>query len=117
MSDSPDDRNDVIVQVKAQHNIILLKEAVEEEEEGNDCDDSFDCTRYSIDDVTPIMGTSIINIDAIDVTSPPSDKFSNELIRRLHTHADDDDDGGDDDDDTPILPQNTSFRRSFVQVI
>ena len=106
-----DDRNDVIVPViAAQHNIIHLKKARKEEEE-NDCDDSFDC----IDDVTPIMGTSIINIDAIDVTSPPSDKVSNELIRRIHTHVDDDGGGGD-DDDTPILSQNTSFRRSFVQV-
>lgn len=108
-----DDRNDVIVPViAAQHNIIHLKKAREEEE--NDRDDSFDC----IDDVTPIMGTSIINIDAIDVTSPPSDKGSDELIRRIHTHVDDDHDGsgGGDDDDTPILSQNTSFRRSFVQV-
>lgn len=104
-----DDRNDVIVPViAAQHNIMLLKRAGEEEEE-DDCDDSFDCTQYCIDDVTPIMGTSIINIDAIDVASPPSDKVSNELIKRIHTHDDD-------DDDTPILPQNTSFRRSFVQV-
>ena len=105
-----DDRNDVIVPViAAQHNIIHLKKARKEEEEENDCDDSFDC----IDDVTPIMGTSIINIDAIDVTSPPSDKVSNELIRRIHTHVDDDGGG---DDDTPILSQNTSFRRSFVKV-
>jgi len=104
-----DDRNDEIVPViAAQHNIIRLKKAREEEE--NDCDDSFDC----IDDVTPIMGTSIINIDAIDVTSPPSDKGSDD-IRRIHTHVDDDDGGGD-DDDKPILSQNTSFRRSFVQV-
>lgn len=105
------DGNDVTVPLEPQHNIILLKE--EEGEQHDDRHDSFNSTtHYIINNATPVM--SSINIDTINVKSP-SNKVSNEIIKRLHTHEDDVDDG--DDDGTSILPQNnTSYRRSFVQV-
>ena len=84
-------------------------------EQDDDRDDIFNRTTHCIiSNATPVM--SSINIDTINMKSQ-SNKVSNEIIKRLHTHADDVDDDDGDDDGTSILPQNnTSYRRSFVQV-